>query len=139
MRKATFRAASLYQTNLTNANLYKADFSSIIPLGEDGVTYIRNAKFTGADLRDAKLIGADLVYASFENAQLRNAIFKQAELFGVDFTTDLTEVDLSGVDLSGALYNTEYKQLGIYQVRPTIIPPPIDATRAIIDNKASER
>jgi uncharacterized protein YjbI with pentapeptide repeats len=70
--RATFVSANLTGADLSDVNLYKADFS---------YATLSGAKLVRADLRNA-----DLVQTDFTRADLSGAKLAKADIAGADFT-----------------------------------------------------
>lgn len=101
--------ANLSRTNLSGANLYRADLSR-------------------ADLSRTNLSGADLSRTNLSGANLSRTNLYCADLFCANLSganlsrTNLYDADLSGADLSGAdLYGADlYRAEGIIRVGPSL-------------------
>ncbi|ACB53877.1 rfrA family pentapeptide repeat [Crocosphaera subtropica ATCC 51142] len=89
------KPVDLTRANLSNANLYQSDLSSIIL--ENAILVETNLSET--DLENAILIGANLQGANLENANLQGANLENANLRGAILTgVNLEETHLKGIE-----------------------------------------
>ncbi|WP_341525763.1 pentapeptide repeat-containing protein [Nostoc sp. UHCC 0302] len=108
-RDANLRGAELWNSNLWDTNLSRADLR-----GADlTLADLWNTNFSSADLRDARLRSTYLGYTNFSSADLRNADFWNA-----DFSSaNLSGANLSGADLSSAeLWNADFRAANLEAV-----------------------
>src|SRR5580692_137935 len=115
MEECDLRGARLPGADLSGSRLRKADLRN---------TDMTEAVLPGADLTEAQASGVeffrcDMRNVNFQKALLRNANFRDAQIAGAKFSgadmgitilreTDLSQADLSGVDLSTTLMPPGY-------------------------------
>jgi uncharacterized protein YjbI with pentapeptide repeats len=109
---ASLSGAQLFDTVLTDANLYAVTASKAQIFGENvklngaliDLIKLADANLFGLDLREAKLFGADLSGACLINAKFNGAKFDAGvSLAGADLQgADFSDTQLDGVDFSNA-------------------------------------
>ncbi|MDX2229058.1 MAG: pentapeptide repeat-containing protein [Leptolyngbyaceae cyanobacterium bins.349] len=115
---------SFQRTNLTNANLYRANLRmSFFPSANLQQAYfpfanLRGANLTNANLLRANFTAANLQLAVLSSANLESASFEQADLEGANLmNSNLQQADLTFANLRGvSLYGANLRKAKLFNV-----------------------